>query len=199
MGLKSATLNALRFKFFLNLTSSSNFYWLPCVLPQLFFEMVELTLLSPQTEFCSCPGLSHDSFQLGRGVFASGFVSSLGFQKGIPGPPWALKVEALLGQKEFCRDVAPAVGHCDMLSSLPEARGDILSQDKPCVSWIPQNIKYGWCQSRNWSYFLLCFKCQDNVWSVSSVESHHLHFLTNLIPGLVLLYNLDFPHFVSFC
>lgn len=32
-----------------------------------------------------------------------------------------------MGQDEFCRDIAPDVGQRDTVSSLPEARGEILS------------------------------------------------------------------------
>lgn len=131
-------------QFFLNLTSSSNFHRLPCVLPQLSMEMGEAFLLSPQTEFSSCAGHSLDSFQLAWGVHTSRFVSSLHFQQGVPELPLVLKVEVLCGQKKLCRDIAPDVGHCEMLATVLSARSqrrNSLSQEEPCCLMNPQNIK----------------------------------------------------------
>lgn len=181
---------------FLNLTSSSNFHRLPCVLSQLSLEMGEAFLLSPQTEFSSCAGHSLDSFQLAWGVHTSRFVSSLRFQQGVPELPLVLKVEVLCGQKELCRDVAPDVGHCEILSSLLEARGEILFHRKSHVSRESSKHKSMDDVSLvtdHISFFAL------NVRKLSPECMVHLQYR---VPSFAFLKYLNswtnFPHFVSF-
>ena len=89
------------------------------------------------------------------------------------------EVKALVGQ--FCRGVACDVGQCDIVSSLPEARGEILILMMDNVN-LTDHV----------SFALNIRSLAPNVWSVFSVESITWILWTNLIHGPVLLHNLDF-------